>query len=48
MSQKEKPKKPADKKKAAKKPLKENNPNQYEDFHNILTRLVTPSFPDKQ
>ena len=45
MSKQEKPKKP-EKKKAAKKPPE--NVNQYEDFHNILARLVTPSAPDKR
>ena len=46
MEKKPKPKKPVGKKKAAKKPL--SNPNQYEDFHKLLTGLVTPVVPDKQ
>ena len=45
MSKLEKPKKP-EKKKAAKKPPE--NPNHFEDFNLVLSRLVTPSFPDKR
>ena len=45
MEKKEKSKKPVGKKKAAKKPL---NGNEYEDFHKVLTGLVTPVVPDKR
>jgi len=45
MEKKAKPVKPTGKKKAAKKPL---HTNQYEDFHKVLTGLVTPVVPDKR